>query len=68
MVPETVNGRSNGDHRITFNHPDDTYSPCAEALADAPGGVTIEIEAWSVVGHLSSVNEAPLVLQAQSVG
>ena len=47
MVPDTINGRSNGDHRITFNHPDDTYSPCAEALADAPGGVTVEIEAWS---------------------
>ena len=47
MVPDTINGRSNGDHRITFNHPDDTYGPCAEALADAPGGAIFEIEAWS---------------------
>ena len=47
MVPDTINGRSNGDNRITFNHPDDTYGPCAEALADAAGGAIVEIEAWS---------------------
>lgn len=46
-APASVNGRSNADALQGLNHPDDQiYTPCAEALADAPRGRYHKFSAW----------------------